>query len=285
VLILVVRRQAPRTDVVRAAAILFGGWLIVDGLVLSFMHGMVHPYYSLSIAPPIAAMSAIGAHEIWCHRRILGVMVLGTGLWAWWILSRNSTWLPGLRWAILALTAFAAVVLVGPWSARRGFAMASVSAGVVSALAGPAAYAIATIGLPHNGGGPTVGTATAAQGARRMVEVGGDNPDLDAILKGTDTAWSAAVNRSSSAAGLELASGTAVMAIGGFTGSDPTPTLAQFQDDVARHKVAYYIVANNHNRWPGRSNRDHADIAKWVAASFPATTVGDATVYDLSAPK
>jgi hypothetical protein len=43
---------------------------------------------------------------------------------------------------------------------------------------------------------------------------------------------------SSSAAGLELASGTAVLAIGEFTGTDPTPTLAQFQDDVAQHKVA-----------------------------------------------
>ena len=152
-------------------------------------------------------------------------------------------------------------------------------------LAGPAAYAIATIGLPHRGGGPTVGPATAAHDGRGLFDQSDDNPDLDAILKGTDTAWSAAISRSSSAAGLELTSDTAVMAIGGFSGSDPTPTLEQFRDDIAQHKVAYYIVMNNHHRGPGWSNRGHADIAKWVAASFPSTTVGDATVYDLSAPK
>ena len=75
------------------------------------------------------------------------------------------------------------------------------------------------------------------------------------------------------------------MAIGGFSGSDPAPTLSQFQDDIAQHKVAYYIVVNNHDRGPGWGDRGHADIAKWVAATFPSTTVGDATVYNLSAPK
>ena len=45
---------------------LFGGWLLVDGLVLSFMHGMIHAYYCLSIAPPVAAMFAIGVQrDVW----------------------------------------------------------------------------------------------------------------------------------------------------------------------------------------------------------------------------
>ena len=58
------------------------------------------------------------------------------------------------------------------------------------------------------------------------------------------------------------------MAIGGFSGSDPAPTLSQFQDDVAQHKVAYYVVVNNRGHGPGWGNRGHADIAKWVAATF-----------------
>jgi hypothetical protein len=111
------------------------------------------------------------------------------------------------------------------------------------------------------------------------------NPALDAMLERTHTEWSAAINRSSSAANLELSSHTAVMAIGGFTGSDPVPTLREFQSDVAAHKVAYYITVNNRGRGPGWGNRGHGDIAKWVAATFPSVTVGDATVYDLSAPK
>jgi hypothetical protein len=119
-----------------------------------------------------------------------------------------------------------------------------------------------------------------------MFDTSADNPHLDAILKGTNTEWSAAITRSSSAAGLELSTHTAVMAIGGFSGSDPTPTLGQFQDDVNQHKVAYYIVVSNHNRGPGwTGSRRHTDIPKWVAGNFPSTTVGDATVYNLLTPK
>jgi 4-amino-4-deoxy-L-arabinose transferase-like glycosyltransferase len=293
VLVVLVRRRAPRTDLVRGAAIVFGGWLVVDGLVLSFMHGMVHPYYCLSIAPPVAAMFAIGVHELWrdrekwLYRGSLAVLVGGTGVWSWWILGRNDEWHPGLRWTILVLAVVAAVALVAPWSAggRRVVVAGAMGIGLLAAVAGPAAYAIATIGQPHEGGGPSVGPAQATRHGGFGFGQTPDNADLDAVLKDTNTEWSAAISRSSSAAGLELSTGTAVMAIGGFSGIDPAPTLSQFEDDVAQHKVAYYIVVNNRGRGPGWTNRGHADIADWVATTFPSSTVGDATVYNLSAPK
>jgi len=294
VLVVLSRGRAPRTDLTRAAAILFGGWLAVDGLVLSFMHGAVHPYYCLSIAPPMAAMFAIGVHELWrlrekwLYRGGLAVLLGGTGAWSWWVLGRNGDWLPAVRWAILVLAVVAAVALVVPrtYEVRRRVALGALGVGLVGALAGPTAYAIATIGQPHEGGGPAVGPADASrQGAMRWFGQDADDPQLDAMLKATDSEWSAAILRSSSAAGLELSTDTAVMAIGGFSGSDPVPTLSQFQDDVAQHKVAYYIVMNNRGHGPGWGSRGHADIGKWVAATFRSTDVGDATVYNLSAPK
>jgi 4-amino-4-deoxy-L-arabinose transferase-like glycosyltransferase len=293
VLVVLSRGRAPRTDLVRGAAILFGGWLVVDGLVLSFMHGMIHPYYCLSIAPPVAAMFAIGVHELWQHREKwlyrggLAVLVGGTGIWSWWVLGRNVHWLPGLRWTILGLAVVAAIALLGPQKAgtRRAVALGALGVGLLAALAGPAAYAIATIGQPHQGGGPSVGPAEATGQHNFGFGQMSDNADLNAMLKATNTEWSAAIQRSSSAAGLELSTDTAVMAIGGFAGSDPAPTLSQFQDDVAQHKVAYYIVMNTRGRGPSWGNRGHADIAKWVAATFHSSAVGDATVYNLSAPK
>ena len=293
ILVVLSRGRAPRTDLVRAAAILFGGWLVVDGLVLSFMHGSIHPYYCLSIAPPVAAMFAISVHESWQHREKwlyrsgLVVLVGGTGVWSWWVLSRNGDWLPGLRWTILALAVVATIALLGPpkAGARRKVAIGALGVGLVSALAGPIAYTIATLGQPHQGGGPSVGPAQATGQNHFGFGQNADNAALDAMLKDTNTEWSAAISRSSSAAGLELSTGTAVMAIGGFSGNDPAPTLSQFQGDVAQHKVAYYIVVNTRGRGPGWSNRGHADIAKWVAATFPSSMVGDATVYNLSAPK
>ena len=53
--------RAPRTDRTRAALILWGGWLLVTGLVLDYMRGTVHPYYTVALAPAIAALVAIGA--------------------------------------------------------------------------------------------------------------------------------------------------------------------------------------------------------------------------------
>jgi hypothetical protein len=191
-----------------------------------------------------------------------------------------------LRWAILALAVVAMIALLIPktYQARRGVALGALGVGLLAALAGPVVYAVVTIGQPHEGGGPSVGPPEAS-GHNHFNWGQVDDPDLDAILKNTNTEWSAAILRSSTAASLELSTDTAVMAIGGFSGSDPAPTLSEFKDDVAQRKVAYYIVMNNRGHGPGWGDRGHADIANWVAATFRSTNVGDATVYNLSTPK
>lgn len=304
VLVSVARGRAPRTDRVRAGVILFGGWMVVDGLVLSFMHGTIHPYYCLSLAPAVAGMFAIGVHEMWRTRASwsgrfgLAAMILAAGVPGWWILDRNSDWYPALRWTILALTGSAAVaVLIATWlPARRWVSATALTAGLIGAIAAPSAYTIATIGHSHRGGGPTVGPGEPDGHGAAMFGQHADNPELDAMLAATDTDWSAAISGSSSAAGLELSTGTAVMAIGGFSGSDPTPTLPQFIDDVTSHRVAYYILPNAHadhtsgggaggpNAGPHSAfdKRGHADIEDWVSTHFTPVTVGTATVYDLS---
>jgi hypothetical protein len=106
---------------------------------------------------------------------------------------------------------------------------------------------------------------------------------LDAMLGGADTDWSAAVNGSSTAASLELSTNTAVMAIGGFSGSDPVPSLSQFQQYVAADRVTYYIAPDDNGHGPGRG-KQHSDITDWVAATFTPIKVGSDTVYDLTAP-
>ncbi|MCP9274670.1 ArnT family glycosyltransferase [Mycolicibacterium arenosum] len=291
VLVVLARGRAPRTDPARAGAVLFGGWLVVDALVLTLMHGMVHPYYSLSIAPPIAALVALGGHELWAHRESVwyraafAAVVASTGVFGWWILSRNAHWLPELRWAIPAVTVVAAALLVLSGRALRGrTAGAVLGLAVAGVLAGPAAYSLATVDVAHRGGGPSVGPVLAGHETHGLWNLSVESPELDAVLEGTTTEWSAAIDRSANAASLELATGTSVMAIGGFTGTDPTPTLQQFQSDVAAHRVGYYVSSVQSGHEPGWNGRTHADIARWVAATFPARHVGKATVYDLSTP-
>src|SRR6202012_1834321 len=65
-----VSRRAIRTDRTRAAALLWGGWLVVTGLTFSYMSGIIHPYYMVALAPAIAALVGIGAMALW--ERTLG---------------------------------------------------------------------------------------------------------------------------------------------------------------------------------------------------------------------
>lgn len=107
--------------------------------------------------------------------------------------------------------------------------------------------------------------------------------ELTAMLVNAGTTWSAATNGSQSAATYELASNTAVMAIGGWS-SDPAPTLDQFIQYVADGNIHYYIAGGQ-----GGSQRDgqsgdstSSAIQEWVEANFGSTTVGNSTVYDLT---
>jgi hypothetical protein len=77
-----------------------------------------------------------------------------------------------------------------------------------------------------------------------------------------------------------LSTGTAVMAIGGFVGSDPSPTLEQFQQYVADGEIRYF-VSGGMGGGPGRGN---SEIATWVQEHYTAQTVGNRTVYDLTTP-
>jgi len=91
---------------------------------------------------------------------------------------------------------------------------------------------------------------------------------------------------SQTAAGYILATDTAVMAIGGWS-SDPSPTLAQFQQYVADGDIGYFIAGGGVGGGggaggPGGGSSTGSEIQAWVEANFTATTVGGVTVYDLT---
>ncbi|HXH97781.1 MAG TPA: hypothetical protein VNH40_11275, partial [Gaiellaceae bacterium] len=93
--------------------------------------------------------------------------------------------------------------------------------------------------------------------------------------------WVAAAVGANSAAGVQLATDEPVLAIGGFNGTDPAPTLAQFEALVAAGKIHYFLAGGNGAGGPGGSSSSSA-IASWVEQHFTATTVGGVTVYDLT---
>jgi hypothetical protein len=96
--------------------------------------------------------------------------------------------------------------------------------------------------------------------------------------------WAAATVGANNAASYQLASGEAIMAIGGFNGSDPAPTLAQFRAYVRKGVIHYFIGGGGGfgGGGPGGASGSSSAITSWVAANFTARTVGGVTIYDLS---
>ncbi|MFI5840756.1 ArnT family glycosyltransferase [Catenuloplanes sp. NPDC051500] len=346
-------RRAPRTDGVRAQLIAWGSWLLVTGLVFSFMSGTMHPYYTVALAPAIAALTGIGAVQLWRGRDALGaraalaLMAFATGVWAFVLLSSDASWLPWLRWVVLATSLVTGIGLVAGAAQLKRAAVVLAFAGLLTGAGGTAAWAVATAGQPHTGSIPTSGpsgaggmgmggrsnsdsgngTAGAPDAAAEAPGADGSTPDgapqsdgqtaggeapggraqggqaqgggmgmgggqtseeLNALLEGTTTTWSAAVNGSQSAAELELSTGTAVIAIGGWSSSDDAPTLAEFQQYVAAGEISYYIsgggMGGGGMGGPGGDGQESAasQISAWVEATFTATTVGSSTVYALN---
>ncbi|WP_308252864.1 glycosyltransferase family 39 protein [Pseudonocardia sp. ICBG601] len=354
---LVLRGRAPRTDAVRGSLLVWGGWTLVTVLVLSFMEGIVHPYYTVALAPGIAALVAVGGRELLGHRDlrwvrgVLAVATVGTAVWAFVLLGWSPQFLPWLRWVVLVAGVVSGAALLAPARGRRWLAVA-VGVAILSGVAAPAAYAVQTVATPHEGSIPTAGpevagadrgpggfrdgrgdrdradgAGTAAPGATGApADAGGGLPDgaaqpgtgqtgtgqtgagqtgaggpggmfgggpgtertgpqLVALLRDAGPArWAAATIGSQGAASMMLAAGgdTAVMAIGGFSGSDPSPTLDQFRQYVANGDIRYF-VSGGQRGGPGGARGTGAEITAWVAQDYTATTVDGTTVYDLSA--
>ncbi|OZF53373.1 glycosyl transferase [Rhodococcus sp. 14-2470-1a] len=343
---LIARGRAPRTDLLRASLVLWGGWFLVTGSIFSYMSGTIHPYYTVALAPAVAGMVGTGGYALWIARESvwarlgLASMMLAAGGWAWVLLHRNADWLPALKWSLLLGTVVAAVAILGA-GRFRVLAVIAALVGSIAGLGGGASYAIATSSTVHSGSIPTAGPVGAVSdsgmgggtpgggmpgggmsdgavpsggipeggmpGAAGQVPdspVAGDeagvmaggpgmgggsasSDQVNALLESADTKWSAAVNGSQTAATYELATDTAVIAIGGWS-SDPAPTLDQFISYVSNHEVKYYISGGRGGGMGGGmpgggdSQSTSSDIAEWVAANFTATTVDGVTVYDMS---
>jgi 4-amino-4-deoxy-L-arabinose transferase-like glycosyltransferase len=390
-------RRAARTDRTRAAALLWGGWVLITGGVFSYMEGIIHPYYMIALAPGIGALIGAGPAALrqsrpgmlgMPGRLVAAAAIVVSGWWADMLLDRTPQWLPWLRWLVLiAALAAAAALLAGPSvaalarSARGRLILVGVpvTLALFAGLAGPAAYALDTIGTTHTGAVPSAGPAddlgaggpggfgtgrggfggagfggagfggggfggagfgrgggsggAGGSGAGQAGSgtapgggfpsgtqtgtggfpgqrhgfggrgfagrglggrgggggfggLGGDTQVSSALAKlleqdASAYKWVAATEGSEAAAPLELATGDAVVAIGGFNGTDPWPTLAYFEELVAKHEIHYYVGESGESFGGGQGS---SAITAWVSTHFEQQTVGGETVYNLTKP-
>ncbi len=287
---LALTRRAPRTDPRRAALVMFGGSMLVTGLVFSYMQGTIHPYYTIALAPSIAAVLALTGSVLWEQRStwaariVAAVLVETTVIWDAHLLG---SWHPELKAVLVVLSVVAVLGLLFREYLGR-FAAVAVLAGLLAGVGGSSAYAVSTAAHTHSGSIPSVGPSTSQMGGGG--DGAGSNTALSALLTTTTTRWAAATSGAQSSAPLQISSGRPVMAIGGFSGSDNAPTLAQFEAWVKAGDISYYISGGQGGGAGGGGGGGQAgggssssgQIAAWVAANYTATTVGGSTVYDLT---
>ncbi|MFJ5684386.1 ArnT family glycosyltransferase [Streptomyces sp. NPDC093099] len=408
---LVVTRRSARTDTARAAFLVWGGSLLVTLAVFSFMAGIFHEYYTVALAPYVAAVIGMGVTVLWEERAgvvasaTLALAAAGTAVWAYVLLGRTPDYVPWLRWAVLIGGLLAAVALLVTSRLGRPLALAAAGLAVAASLAGPLAYTLTTVNTAYRGSIITAGPAVArggggfgggggprfaggaggaaeagmvlpgqqaagqaqgqgqgqAQGQRQgqgqgqgqaqgqgQTPAAGGRPQLppngalpeggqggqggmggrgggggggmggllngqtvssgaEAALKkdASDYTWVAATIGSQNAASYQLATEKPVMAIGGFNGSDPSPTLEQFKQYVADGKIHYFLSSGEGEggapRGGGSGSGGGAEgaggggggrgggfggsnsgISSWVESTFKKVTVDGATLYDLT---
>jgi hypothetical protein len=101
-----------------------------------------------------------------------------------------------------------------------------------------------------------------------------------------NAAWIVAANSSQQAGTIELATGLPVMAMGGFTGSDPTPTLDQLKSYVASGKLRFVLVGGLGGGGGfgggGFGGSDTTDRTSWVTSTCKVVNYGDSSsnLYD-----
>ena len=308
------RRWAGRTDAGLSGYLLWGSWFAVTAVVFSYMSGVVHSYYAVALAPAIAALVGAGIVDLWSLRvRVwlgglaVGLASLGTAWFGWQLLDRTPGFAAGVGPAavILAGLALLALVIASLSQLResetmRRIAVVAASVGLSATLMAPAAYAVSTIGNAYGGGDPHPGpgtTDTGFGGSNRAGGLPGDGGGLggntsdSALLsylvanQGSAT-WIVAINSAQEAGSIELATGLPVMAMGGFTGSDPTPTLDQLKSYVASGKLRFVLASGGgfggggFGGGPGGADTS-SERTTWVTSTCKVVSYGgSASLYD-----
>ncbi|MGW7407973.1 ArnT family glycosyltransferase [Streptomyces sp. NPDC054833] len=377
---LVATRRLRRTSVTRGSFLVWGGSLLMTMVVFSYMAGIFHQYYTVALAPYLAAVIGMGAGLLWEKRAemwasiTLAASVVAAAAWAYVLLNRTPDYLPWLKWLVLIGGLTAALGLVFAGRVSRRLALGAAVLGLVAALAGPTAYTLSTLREGHSGSIVTAGPAGAStmgggrggpgggmgggnggfgggmpgqnqqgrqgqqgqqngngfpgggmpgqnqqgqqgqqgqqngngttQGQQGQGFPGGGQPGegggggVGGLLNGASVSseakklletdagkytWVAASIGSQNAASYQLATGEPVMAIGGFNGTDPSPTPAQFKMYVADGKIHYFISGGGMGGgMGGSSSGTSSQITSWVQSNFKKVTVGSATFYDLT---
>lgn len=303
VVILVLNRSlglsAPQRNITTIACLWFTSVL----LVLASMGSMIHTYYTYSLAAPLALVVAIGISSLWKHRhrmalRAVGAVLIGSSAYlALRVMEYSHEW-PFWGRLLVGLAGISGSLLwLSPRLSPR-LPRTSAAALLVCLLLGPMGSALFTIATPQQGSNPQsgpVGDDPVSLSRLFLAIKDGQPPWAQQIALGAPPSqsvldllehhssgqqWAAATYSAANAARYQLESGRPVIPLGGWLGTDPTPTLEQFQSLVAQHRIGYFIWQQDLLK-RGELSAETRGITDWVRSNFTEQVVDGVHLYDL----
>ncbi|MEU6775074.1 glycosyltransferase family 39 protein [Streptomyces sp. NPDC046759] len=254
--------RAPRTDLLRAGFLLWGGWLAVHAVVFSISNGN-HPYYTAVIAPAIAALAGGGfallrsEYEAGGRRRtLLPAAIVLTVAWA--LVLDAPTWFAS--WLLVLALILAVCAAAGLWTsgsrASGGLVQGSLAAGIAATLLVPAGWAASSLDPLYAGAStsPTAGPvgktySKAVHHPSALRRVGLDEPSahdislLDYLVANRHgEKYLLATQAAYPAERLLRAQSEPMLVMGGFTGKTPFPTAPQLGTLITTHQLRYVLL-------------------------------------------
>ncbi|MFK4295311.1 4-amino-4-deoxy-L-arabinose transferase-like glycosyltransferase [Arthrobacter sp. GAS37] len=301
-IVFLVRRQGSLER--RCFLVVCATWFVCSATVLAMMSGIVHPYYAISTVPSLSCLAAFAGTYLIRHLanrliRLVSVFALALSLMIAFVsASRSVLDFPWLPLVLLIMGGLAiAVALLRPVS-KQVQVVGGVLIGI-SILLGPAIWSANTVLSPHAGAGVVAGPSIL--GIRtdrpdRAQLAPGVPPNFTAVMFGdvpsgkvvqrikassASVRWAAAAVGSETAANYQLDSSRAILPVGGFDGTDPFPTLDQFQSMVRSGNIGSLLVQNL-PPLASEGQGESARIVHWVESNFQPEVIDGVSFYSLS---
>ncbi|MEY8000705.1 glycosyltransferase family 39 protein [Clostridium sp. Mt-5] len=293
--------KSPFDNKEKLSLILWIMWLLPEFIYFSFSKNVTHTYYLTTMAPSIAALVGIGLPAMWDFYKergvkswILPIALIANGCVEILILSYNYNRSNGYK-IIMLITGILCIVSsiilciinliknkekasdkgnAENYENKSNFSKDTtlnkvlVSIAFIGILIAPTVWSFTPMFYPMNGSSPSAGLELASGNQQRDSSVS-NNSKLIKFLednKKNEKYLVAVPSANSYGSDLILKTGEPVMALGGFSGSDPILTVEQFKKLVNDGVVRYALVNTGGNRGFGGAmgNNSNSNITSWI---------------------
>ncbi len=272
-------------------------WLF-PGMIFFSIAGFFHHYYLIMLAPPLAALTGAGWMELWRRYRenagwtvwLFPAAIASTAALQWYFVHPYDKEI-GSGWSttIAAAGAAAAGFLILAKLLRKAVPAAAAVLAFMVLLIGPLYWSATPITYGQSAQLPQAGPDTSSRfGGGDGGGRGGGTSTVDEGLyhyllqHQNGEIFLFATTRYNTAVPYIIEKGAAVMAMGGYSGSDPILTEESLEAMVAEGKVKYFLISNSGG--PGGGN---SALTAWIAShgkAIPESEYGGSsgTLYEVT---